>query len=267
MEVTVELDPSSLSVAPATLAGQPVILRAVRPRGPFETGPVQPAEEWVAETDTRGVAHFRVPAAGPLASGGLRLQAVTVWNGAPLQSPAVLPAEGVQLPIRLMAFGHDPNTVRLGSLRLVVEPWEDYLVMSQQVELTVEGDQMLDTTNLPGKRFEKGLPIRLPVKAQGIQVMGPGEHKVVNSTVYWSGVLRPNQPVSLQLRYSMSVTSPRFTYEQLVDYPVAGQVQIIVPLETRYRKVPATRQPGAPGAGLSRPRRAGRAGRPLRAAG
>lgn len=225
-----------LGAAKTPLAGVPVLLRAARPRGPFEPTEPEPVQEWSAVTDAAGVATFPIEP-DALATQGLRLHAVAIYEGQPFKSAAVVPSAGAKLAISAFEKGAGVDAVRVASLRMVIEPWEGYLVFTQIVGLTVVGDRALDTRQIADPAWEKGLPIELPLKAQGIHISGPGEHQAIHSTVYWRGVLKPGEVTTLQLRYSIPAHEPIFTYTQPTAYEV-GEVDILVPLQTPHKKLP-----------------------------
>lgn len=212
-----------------------VILRASRPRGPFEPKQPEPREEWTATTNAQGEATFDdIPKR--LTTSGLELYAVATYGGIPFESSRVSIADGVNLTIEVFEQARDTSKVRIERIRTIVEPWEDYLVFVQFWTLALDGQRALDTTSLSGETFEKGLPLELPLDAEGIKASGRGETKVVNDTVYWKGVLKPGRSVSFQMRFSMPASTPSFVYEQRVDYPV-DRLDVVVPLKTNYKKV------------------------------
>lgn len=214
----------------------PVFLRAARPRGPFEPTAPRPQFEWASFADAQGVATFsQIPR--DLATSGLRVHAVTTYDGLAFESSAAPPLDGSQLEIVLWEKGLDPSVVAISNLRTVVEMWESYLVFTQYYTLTNTGKTALDVKLLPGEEFERGLPFVLPVKAQAINVMGPGESEVVNSTFFWKGVIEPGANVNLQVRFSMVAKNPEFTYEQEVGW-VTQNVEIVVPIQTKFEKIP-----------------------------
>ena len=218
--------------------GIPVFLRAARAKGPFEPTEPKPAREWSAITGPDGVATFRaVPAS--IATQGLKLHAVASYDNVLFRSSAATPTPDITLEIPIYDTGGDPRVLRVPSIRMIMEPSEEHLVFSQTWTLSVQGDQALDTSLIGEAGWTDGIPIELPVKALGVQAHpSDGTTKIVNSTVHWKGVIRPNQPVSLELRYSMSINTDEFVYDQDLAYDV-GQFELIIPLETRHRtKVP-----------------------------
>lgn len=218
------------------IANTPVFLRAARPRGPFEPTAPKPESEWTGFADANGVATFSsIPR--DLTTSGLRLHAVTTYEGLAFESSAITPVDGSKLEITVWDKGLDPSVVEIQNLRTVVEVWENYLVFTQYYTLTNTGKTALDVKLLPGEKYEKGLPFELPVKAKGINVTGPGESMVVNSTFYWKGVLEPNARANLQVRFSMSIRDPEFEYEQQVDWPTQN-VEVVVPIQTKFEKLP-----------------------------
>lgn len=216
------------------MSGAPVFLRAARPRGPFEPTAPEPVKEWTEFTDNDGVATFDIV---PQGLDGLRVHAVTTYEGAAFESAAVTPGDGVKLTIKAHERTFDPGVVEIASLRTVVQPWEEYLVFTQFYQLRNTSDLALDIAAIPDIDFERGIPLTLPLKAQGIQAMGPGENNVVDSTVYWKGFMRPGEVVNLQVRFSMSAREPEFVYEQTVDYPTR-ELEVVVPLQTDFEKLP-----------------------------
>lgn len=230
------------------VADAPVFLQAARPRGPFEPTAPEPQAEWTGFTNADGTAGFNIPKS--LTTSGLRIHAISTYGGVAFESAASTPGPGVELKIEVFEKGLDTSVVAFETLRTVVDLWEGYLVFTQFYTLTNEGKTALDVSALPGEEFEKGLPIELPVKAQGINVTGPGESMVVNSTVYWKGVLEPGARKNLQVRFSMSAKEEEFVYEQQMDYPTRN-IEVVVPIQTRFTRVPRLddlelRPPGFP---------------------
>ncbi|MBA2661912.1 MAG: hypothetical protein H0U74_06425 [Bradymonadaceae bacterium] len=220
----------------ASLANLPVLLQAARARGPFETSAPKPEFELTAVTGQDGVARFdAVPES--IINRGLRVHALVNYAGISFASAPVTPSRSTAVDVKVYDKGHDPSGITVSTLRMIVEPWEDYLVFTQFWTLSVQGDHALDVSLLADPKFERGLPIALPTKAKGIHVSGAGQSDIVNSIVYWKGVLVPNQPVTVQVRYSMSAKSTEFVFEQVMDYPTQN-VEIIAPLQTQYKKVP-----------------------------
>lgn len=217
------------------LAGKPVILRAARPKGPFEPTDPEPKHEWTAVTDASGKATFTgIP--DSLIDEGLRLHAVTTHGGMSFKSAPKVPAPGVTLEVPVYERGRDVSDVRIEDLQTIVHVWEDNLFFQQFYRLSVDGDKVVDMSMLSGEKYEHGLPIVLPVKAQGIDVQAPGETKVVESTAYWKGTLKPGETVPVSVAFSMTANRPNFSYSQEFDYPVKNAA-VVVPLESRHEKV------------------------------
>lgn len=214
----------------------PVFLRAARPRGPFEPTAPKPQQEWAGFADENGVATFGlIPK--ELSTSGLRVHAVTTYDGLAFESAQAPILDGSRVEVAVYEKGLDTSVVEVANLRTVVEIWERYLVFTQYWTLTNTGKTALDVKLLPDEKFEKGLAFNLPVKAQAINVRGPGESMVVNSTFYWKGVMEPGARVNLQVRFSMSARDPDFTYEQTMDWPTQN-VEVVVPIQTRFEKMP-----------------------------
>jgi hypothetical protein len=187
-------------------------------------------------TDAQGRAQVNdVPAS--VIEQGLRLQASATFGGVSFTSSPVTPSERAWVEVRVYDKGHDPSKVEVSNLRVIVEPWENYLVFTQYWTLSVTGELAIDTSMIPGPEFERGLPLKLPVKAEGINASGPGRNQIVNNFVFWNGVLKPGEPINLQIRFSMSANNPTFVYAQEMSYPTRN-VELIAPLKTQYRKVP-----------------------------
>lgn len=219
----------------ADLSGLPVFLHALRSRGPFESGTPEPTRTWSSVTNNQGLASFSIEESVGLS--GLRLQAHTTFGGVSFQSPPTRPADGLQIETKLYDLGHDISGLRVLQKRVVVEPWEEYLIISQFWTLMLPGDRAVDLGLSPDPNLQRGLPIRLPLEAEGIHFSGPGDHEIINNFVYWKGVLQPNAPISFQIRFSQPVRTSETTFRQTMAYPV-DEVQVIAPIQTQYQKIP-----------------------------
>lgn len=226
------VDSFSVSVqlnAAANVADQAVILLAARPKGPHEPKDPTPQHQWTATTNAQGVATFEnIPLT--VATSGLRLHATTFQNGHLYKSPAVTPAPGIKLNIGIYEQGHTLDGVVIKDVQTIAHVWENHIFFQQFYLVSTEGDKLIDTAQLAGARFENGMPIRLPIKATGIQVESPGETRVVNSIVNWKGVLKPGENVPVSVAFSIPADHTTFTYEQEFDYPVRS-AKILLPLE------------------------------------
>ncbi len=217
------------------VAGAGVELKASRARGPFEPREPKPAQTWSAEAGAEGRASFEnLP--GAVLEQGLEIYATTRENGLEFKSSRQTPGDAAELTIEVYPRASDASSVKIQQLRTVVEPWEDYLVITQFWQLTVDDNLAVDTTSLSGEEYDKGLPLELPLDAKGIHASGPGETETSESTVYWRGLLRPGETVGLRTRFSMSASSPSFVFRHSVDYP-ADEVQVVLPLESDHEKV------------------------------
>lgn len=212
-----------------------VLLKAAPPPRRMRRQRPEPVETWESVTDEKGVANFSELSAKYLEK-NLQLYAVASSSGVEFESSRTPLAEGAELKIRVYPRASNADDVVVERLRTVFQPWEDFLVVSQRWNLSVRGDRAVDTAALPGEKFEKGLPLELPVEAEGIKMFGPGESEVVDSTAYWRGVLRPGDTVSVRVRFSISASSPMQVYRQSVDYPV-DQTEVVLPLQTDHEKV------------------------------
>jgi hypothetical protein len=217
------------------IADKPVILRAARPKGPFEPTDPKPKHEWTGITNASGTATFgAIPAS--VAGEGLRLHALTTHGSMTFKSAPKVPADGVTLTVPVYERGHDVSQVSIEDMQTIVHLWEDTLFFQQFYRLTVDGDAVLDVSTLSDKKYESGLPIELPVKALGIDVKAPGQTKIVNSFVYWKGILKPGETVPVSVTFSMKAKNPNLVYEQKLDYPVKS-ASVVVPLESRHKRV------------------------------
>lgn len=218
-----------------TIGGKPVILRAARPKGPFEQQDPKPAREWTAVTNASGLATFEgIPTS--LADEGLRLHALTTHGGMTFKSSPKVPARGISLEVPVYERGNDLSKVKIQDLQTIVHVWEDNLYFQQFYRLTVEGNQVFDTALLTGEEYEHGMPLDLPLKAMGIEAQAPGATKVVESTVFWKGSLKPGEAVPISASFSMTANRPEFSYSQDFDYPV-DNVSVVVPLEPNNQQV------------------------------
>jgi len=217
------------------VAGQAVLLLAARPKGPFEPTDPTPEHEWAATTDAQGVAVFdKIPRT--VMTSGLRLHATTFQSGHVYKSAQLTPAPGIQLNIGIYEQGHSLEGVVVKDVQIVAHVWENHIFFQHFYRLSTEGNRLIDTAQLPGREFDNGLPLRLPIKASGIQVDSPGETRVVNSIVYWKGVLKPGENVPISVAFSIPADHTTFTYEQKFDYPVRS-AKIMVPLESSSPQV------------------------------
>jgi hypothetical protein len=228
--VKVEHGTDGADDAAAGMSGKAVILRAARPKGPFEPTDPKPKHEWSAVTDASGVATFEgLPMS--VATSGLRLHAVATHGGWTFKSAQIEPEPGIELKVKVYEQGHDLSGVVIKELQSIAHIWEDHVFFQQFYLLTVEGDKVVDTSQLPGREFDNGLPIRLPTMALGIHIQAPGETKVVNNFAYWKGLLKSGETVPVSITFSMRASDTDFVYEQTVDYPVES-AKVVVPLES-----------------------------------
>lgn len=233
MTVRVKLEHATRPDAP--VADVVVVVQADRVRGPFEPPPEKALYEVAGTTDAQGQAEIALP--GNVLTEGLRVKALARFDGMTFQSAPMTPSPTTQIGVKVYDRGVDTGTIRITTLRTMVQPWEDYLVFTQSWTLGTSGKEALDMSALPDPDMERGLPLVLPVKAEGIQTGGDGQVEVVNNIVFWKGVLKPGEPSTVQVRFSMSAKSPEFTYEQTLDYP-ADTLEILAPLRTEFRKIP-----------------------------
>lgn len=213
-----------------------VFLRAARARGPFEPTAPKPKFEWTALSDATGIAVFNdIPK--NLAEQGLRIHAVVSYAGVKFDSSAEVPVADRLIPLEIFERSVALDDVAISNLRSMVEIWESYLVFRQTYTIVNRSKFAIDTSMLPGKKYEKGLPITVSPKAQGIRAFGSGSNLIVNSTIYWQGVLLPGRTAQLEVHYSVQVKTESYVYEQLMDYKTEN-VEVILPLQTKFKKVP-----------------------------
>lgn len=221
--------------AETDIADQAVLLLAARPKGPHEPTDPKPEHEWTATTNEQGLATFdQVPRT--VATSGLRLHATTFQGGHVYKSSAVTPAPGIKLNIGIYEQGHSLDGVVIKDVQIIAHVWENHIFFQQFYLMSTEGDKLIDTAQLPGRSFENGMPLRLPIKASGIEVESPGETRVVNSVVFWKGVIKPGETVPISVAFSIPADHTTFTYEQAFDYPVRDS-KIMVPLEAASPQV------------------------------
>lgn len=216
-----------------------VTLRALRRAGPLQPDSHhQVVDSWDALTDDQGVATFEdLP--NDLDRRGLYLQATTdasVRGGTTsFETPLYRPTNQIDFPIYDRTDRY-PG-LRVAHKRVLVSPWEEYLVIDQFWTLQLEGDHYFDVTDSDDPALERGIPLRLPFSAEGISAAGPGDFDVINNIVYWRGSLQPNHPVTVQIRYSMEARQSSLTVEHPMQYSV-DEIEILAPLETQFEKVP-----------------------------
>ncbi len=228
---------SHATVDDTDLSGLPVVLHAVRAPGPLQPDNfARTISSWNATTDEQGMARFDGLPDG-LARQGLHLQASTSFGGLSFDSDFIQPSDDLRIELQLFDRTHQLPPIRVTQKRLLISPWEEYLVVDQFWTFQVDGDHAFDISSASNPNLERGLPIRLPIQAEGISFAGPGDHQIVNNMVYWSGVLQPNRPVTVQMRFSISVRSSSLTYEQEMDYPV-DELQVLAPIDTPFERIP-----------------------------
>ncbi|MGM0555687.1 MAG: hypothetical protein ACQEVA_04825 [Myxococcota bacterium] len=223
------------------LADKAVVLSARRPKGPFEQKDPEAAREWTGITNATGVAEFSGVDTDTLVENGLRLDAQVEHGGMSYKSGQVMPANGATIEVDVFERSSDLDKLFVANLRTLVYVWEDYLGFQQVWTLSVRGDKALDTSLLKGEDFENGIPLTLPLKAEGIDVVaGALKSKTVNSTVFVSGVIKPGEAIPVRIDYSIPVTKTKYTYEQTLDYP-AKNVDVGVMLDTGFQQYPRLR--------------------------
>jgi len=212
-----------------------VLLRAAARTGPMQRRRSEPVETWEAVTSKKGVANFSdLP--GEILDQNLEIHAVTTSSGIDFESQRVSARDGAQLEVTTYPRARKADDVVVKRLRTIFQPWEDFLVVSQRWNLAVDGDKAVDTASLPGERFEDGLPLELPMEAEGINIVGPGESEVVDNTANWRGILRPGEVVSLRVRFSVSAQSSTHVYRQEVHYPVEN-AEVVLPLQPNREEI------------------------------
>lgn len=219
----------------AAIDSTDVTLRASRPKGPFERQEPKPEYEWTASTNDNGSVTFEnVPKS--LTETGLELHAAADYGGITYRSRRVPAAPDTNLTVEVFETTDSLENLSFARFRTVVKPWEGYLVFTQFYTLKQSGDRALNGNQPLGGRDQPGIPIELPLEAEGIQVQTGASNKTVNSTVFWQGTLRPGQSVPLRVRFSISASKPTFEFKQKLDYP-ASNVEVVAPIDVRYEKV------------------------------
>ena len=219
------------------VADRTVVLRAVRPPGPLQPDNFeQTVSTWRQQTDDEGLAHFDgLP--DNLAAQGLVLRASTDYGELTFDSPRQRPSDGATIDLELFDQTRAYPGIRISEKRVLVSPWEEYLIIDQFWTLEVEGDEAFDISNSTDPALVDGLPLRLPYTAEGISLAGPGDYQDIDNIIYWNGVLQPNQPVTIQIRFSKSVRTSTFDFEQPMQYPV-DDLSVLAAVDTDFNKVP-----------------------------
>jgi hypothetical protein len=218
-----------------------VVLSARRPKGPFEQKDPEAVREWTGITNASGTATFSGVDTDTLVENGLRLDAQVEHGGMTYKSGQVMPANGAVVEVDVFERSADLDKLFVANLRTLVYVWEEYLGFQQVWTISVRGDKALDTSLLKGRDFENGIPLTLPLKAEGINVVGGRlKTKTVNSTVFIAGVIKPGESIPVRIDYSIPVTDTEYTYEQKLDYP-AKNVDVGVMLDTGFQQYPRLR--------------------------
>lgn len=233
------VDVSHAAADDVDLSGRIVLLEALQPPGPLQPDGdnfERVVDSWQAETDESGVAHFHdLP--DDLSANRLMLRASVDYGGISFDSGFIQPDSQTRITLDVYDRAHEYPGVRVQRKRVLISPWEDYLIFDQFWTLEIEGNRAFNISDSTDPALEDGLPIRLPYRAEGISVSGPGQHEVVDNIVFWNGTLRPNQPMTLQIRFSKSAHSSDFTFEQSVQYPI-DNLDILATIDTDFNKVP-----------------------------
>lgn len=196
-----------------------------------------------ATSDERGVATF-----GPLtAIQGVRYLPRVTHEGVNFPGAALIPEKEVEsLSIDIYGKTYEDSALRVTDLLTFVDLWEGYLVITQMWSLQNGGDKAFDPNGAKGDRYLEGLPLTLPVAAQGVQatIIKDGssiQARAINNRVLLDQAVPPSlpgvAPLRVQVRYSIPLESPSVDYEQPTLYPVE-RAQVAVSLDTRFEKVP-----------------------------
>lgn len=217
------------------LSGKPVLLEAVAPAGPLQPdGHERVISSWEATADADGIARFGgLP--DELGGGQLMVRASAPFGGLSFDSQLTQPTPNSTVEVPLFDQTHSFPGIRVTQKQVVVSPWEEYLVFDQFWTIELEGDHAFDTT--ASGDFERGLPLRLPYRAEGTSVAGPGSNEIVDNIVYWHGVLQPDRPITLQIRFSKEARHPSFTFEHPVNYPV-DDISVLATVDTDFERIP-----------------------------
>ena len=238
-DATAVVDISHAADEDVDLSGRLVLLEAVQPPGPLQPDGddfQRVVDSWQAESDETGVAQFHdLP--DDLSTNRLMLRASVDYGGITFDSGFIEPDGQAHIDLDVYDRAHEYPGVRVQRIRVLISPWEDYLIFDQFWTLEIEGDRAFDISDSTDPALEDGLPIQLPYRAEGISVSGPGDHDVVDNIIFWNGTLQPNQPMTLQIRFSKSAHSSDFTFEQDVQYPV-DNLDILATIDTDFEKVP-----------------------------
>lgn len=196
-----------------------------------------------AKTDAQGVASLDL-----VGVVGATYVPKVLHDGVNFTGAAVSPSQEVhEVSIDVFGKTFDDKDLLVTELMTTVDLWEGYLILTQMWTFSNAASVAFDPTGSPDEKYAEGMPIVLPKKAMGINAMvirGQGvteQARVVENKVLLEAPIPPmaegQDPLRVQLRYSMPLKGSHFDYEQQLDYKVEG-MRVIVPLQTRYNRHP-----------------------------
>lgn len=197
---------------------------------------------YTATSDANGVATFELNGVS-----GANYVPKVVHEGINFTGASVSPTQDVhEVAIDLFDKSFDDKNLLVTDMMTTVDLWEDYLVFTQMWTFVNAAPVAFDPTGA-GERYAEGLPIVLPKMAQGINAMvirGQGvteEGRVVENRVLVNAPVPPmaegQDPLRVQLRYSIPMNASTMEYRQELEYKIEG-MRVVVPLQTRYKRHP-----------------------------
>lgn len=236
-DLTIEVRVTHANDGDIDLSGLPVTIEAVRPPGPMQPDNFRVVfETWDAVTDADGLAVVSGLPEG-LETVGLALQASTNFGNLSFDTPYF--TGQTEQPVELVVYDrtHELPPIKVSRKRVVISPWEKHLVFDQFWTFEIDGDYAVDLARLIDPEAERGVELRFPMVAKDLSFAGPGDHEVIDNRIYWSHVLVPGRPVTVQVRFSQSAPGSSHTFEQTVDFPI-DEVQVLAAVDTPFDRVP-----------------------------
>lgn len=147
------------------------------------------------------------------------------------------------IALRTLPVTSDPSTVFASRVIVLLEPWENFVIVQQVWTLNTEDGSVYraDTTD-PGPGMAARL-VRLPLPegAKGVQVLEPVDGtRVMGSTVFFGGEVRPATggtagATRVILQYSLPLESAALAFEQPIAMFVRN-LSVVVPRTSRHER-------------------------------
>jgi hypothetical protein len=201
-------------------------------------------KSYTATTDEQGVAVFEPLTAIP----GVRYVPTVTHEGVSSSGAAILPDEDVEkAEMSVFRKTYDDKGLLVTDLMTTVDLWEGFLVFSQTWSLVNTGGAAFDPNGNPNPAYKDGLVLRVPKTAQGVQAQiikrrgDVSDARVLQEKVLVQESIPPQlpgqDPMRVQIRYSIPLESKNFEYEQPLDFKVES-MRVIVATTTQFEKVP-----------------------------